>query len=105
MEISTLLVAGVMAVSNLGGVGIMMAWYAKRIDATDQKTNDHAVLLERASENSKATADTLARLNGEVVELFKSRNEHEKDITRVNELHDLKGCKTLFQGGPHGTRS
>jgi hypothetical protein len=90
MEPSSLIVAGIMAISNLGGISIMLAWYAKRIDATDKKTNEHATLFAQAADNQKATAETLTRLNSSVM-------DHEKNLIQINEMHELKGCKTLFQ--------
>lgn len=96
---STVIVAAVMAASNLGGVGLLMGWYMKRVDANSQTTEEHSRMLARASENQKTTAETLERVQKNIDELFTSRNSHDKELTAIDTLHETKGCKTFNQGG------
>ena len=99
VDSSSVVVAAIMAASNIGGVGLLLAWYMKRVDANTATAEEHSKMLARAAENQKATAETLERVQKNVDDLYNSRNVHEKKIVEVDTLHDLKGCKQFFQGG------
>jgi hypothetical protein len=96
---SGIIIGGVMAISNLGGVALLLKWYMSRVDETAKTTNEHSVMMGKTAEIQKATADTLARLSREVGELYRDRNDHAKNLTEINTLHAMKGCKTFYQKG------
>lgn len=98
VDISTIAAGCIMALGNVGAVGLLINRTLDKVDATEKATNEHSVLIERAAQNQKQTAETLARVQESVEELYDSRNAHEKELTAVDTLHLAKGCK-LPQGG------
>ncbi|MDT8419348.1 MAG: hypothetical protein RQ754_02865 [Desulfuromonadales bacterium] len=95
---SAVVVGGIMAASNIGGVWALIKVYMRRVDDTNKITTEHSILLARTAENQMATAETLTRLNQDVRELFQGKNRHSENLTEINTLHETKGCKTLYQG-------
>jgi len=103
MEMSTVIVAGVMAASNLGGVGLLLGWYMRRVDANSAQTEKHDVMLAKASENMDNTAATLAKVQKGFDELLAGWHAHEKELAMIETFHVTKGCKQYpqFRGRRH----
>lgn len=97
-ESSTLLAGALIALGNVGAVGLLVNRTLKKFDATEERTNQHAVLLERATQNQKSTAETLATVQKSIEELYDCRNVHKEQLVAVDTLHEYKGCKILHQG-------
>lgn len=104
IDVSTVVSGCIMAIGNVGAVGLLINRALNKLDATEQRTNEHSVLIERATQNQRTTAETLAKVQESVEELYDSRNELKNEMIQVNTLHELKKCKEIdgqqfFQGG------
>lgn len=93
IDISTIIAGGIIAVGNVGAVGVMVNRTLNKLDATEKTANEHTALLAAAAESQKATAETLERVQESITELYGSRNELEKAQNAVDVLHEVKGCK------------
>lgn len=98
IDSSTIIAGGIVAVGNIGAVALLVNRTLSKFDANEARTNDHAVLLAQATQNQKATAETLAKVQTSIEELYECRNEHKEQLVAVETLHEFKGCKTLNQG-------
>jgi hypothetical protein len=94
---SAVVVGLLMALGNLGGVGILVKSYTKRIEDNEQTTKEHGLLMVRAIDNQQKTAETLERVQANILDLYGSRKEHDRFLTAIETLHDIKGCKTFYQ--------
>lgn len=92
VDVSTIIAGGIIAVGNVGAVGVLVSRTLNKVDATEKTVNEHTALLAVA-------AETLERVQESITELYGSRNALEKAQNAVDVLHDVKGCKTFFQGG------
>lgn len=97
LDISTVVAGVIVAVGNVGAVGLLINRTLNKFDATEKSTNEHSVLLERAAQNQKTTAETLAKVQESIEELYDSRNAHDKELTAVDILHSTRGCKQPIQ--------
>lgn len=95
---STVVAGGIIALGNIGAVALLVNRTLAKFDATEARTNDHAILLARATQNQKATAETLEKVQTSIEELYECRNTHKEQLVAVDTLHDFKGCKILHQG-------
>lgn len=93
VDVSTIVAGCIMAAGNVGAVGLLINRTLNKLDATETRTNEHSVLLERATQNQKSTAETLAKVQESIEELYDSRNSHDRELTAVDTLHETKGCK------------
>lgn len=98
IDSSTVMAGGIIALGNIGAVALLVNRTLAKFDATEARTNEHAILLERATQNQKTTAETLAKVQISIEELYDSRNDHGEHLVAVDTLHEIKGCKTLNQG-------
>jgi TolA-binding protein len=102
---STIAVALIMALAQLGSVKLLVGRSLKDIDSTKEATNAHAVLLERTAQVQKSTAETLQKVQDSIEELYDARNSTKDNLTEINTLHKIKKCadhvggdQTLYQG-------
>lgn len=94
---SAVVVGLIMALGNIGGIGIIVKSYTKRIEDNEQTTKDQGLMMARASENQARAAETLERVQDNITELYNSRKDHDRTLTAIETLHDIKGCKTYYQ--------
>lgn len=99
IDVSTVVAGFIMAAGNVGAAGLLVNRTLNKQDSTEKTVNEHTALLAAAAESQKATAETLERVQESITELYGSRNALEKAQNAVDVLHDVKGCKTFFQGG------
>jgi hypothetical protein len=96
---SSIAVAAIMAIGQIGAVKLLVTSTLKKIDANTETTQSHSVLLAHTAEILATVQNQVAEVAHNQKDLFESRNRQEKALVAVDTLHELKGCKiTLFQG-------
>ena len=99
IDVSTVVAGAIIAIGNVGAVGVLFNRTLNKLDVTEKTSNEHTALLAAAAESQKSTAETLERVQESIAVLYESRNALEKAQNAVDILHEVKGCKTFFQGG------
>ena len=79
------LIAGIMALGQIGSLGLLVRMYTRRVDRHDEALPGMLQSLKAISESAEKTGKHLD-------ELFNSRNEHERRIERIEATHDIRGC-------------
>jgi hypothetical protein len=78
MDWGTLAVAGLMAVSNMGGLAWMGKHYVTRVEKHDEEIPEMLGTIKALKDSAESTSKCMD-------ELYKSRNEHAESIVQLNE--------------------
>lgn len=97
MTNDSIIVAGIMALGQIGAIKILFDRTISKIDANEVTTNSHSVLLARTAEILEGLQDKVDQGAECQRELFDSRNKHGENLAQVNTLHRLKRCEELIQ--------
>jgi phage-related minor tail protein len=105
----TVIGALIIGLANLGAAKFLLRRSLGQQDEMAKTLSEHSLTQERIVLTQKTTAETLVKVQDSIAELYTSRNQHEKEFGRVDKevsqidtLHNLKGCKTFFQGANKG---
>lgn len=96
---SAVVVGLIMALGNIGGIGLIVKSYTKRIEDNEQTTREQGLMMARAAENQARAAETLERVQSNVADLYNNHKDHDRTLTAIETLHEIKGCKTYYQRG------
>jgi len=100
IDLSTIIGAGIIGLAQVAAVRSLVDRTFKQLDETSTSTIRNSALI---SETVKTLERVQASLDERMVNekaLFDSRNDHDKALVAINTLHEIKGCKTLFQKTP-----
>jgi hypothetical protein len=81
----TLIVAGVMALSNMGGIALLARKYAASVD-------DHNKAIPAILESLKTLTTAQTQTAQHLDELFNGRNMLVERVNTVETTHEIRGC-------------
>jgi len=85
VDSSTLIVAGIMAVANFGGIALVAKKYSESVDKHNEVLPGMVASLENISSNAERTSRHLE-------ELFAAKNEHSERLKQIETIHQIRGC-------------
>ena len=85
IDAGSLAIAGVMALSNMGGIALLAKKYASSVDEHNKTIPAVLKTLETITETQEKAAKHLD-------ELYESRNELVNRVTVVETVHAMRGC-------------
>lgn len=80
-----LIVAGIIAAGNVGGIAFLVKKYTDSVDRHNESLPGIIASLQEVAKTAEKTGKHLD-------ELFASRNDHERRIERIETVHDIRGC-------------
>lgn len=91
MDSGTILVAGIMAAGNFGGILLLAKKYAGAVDEHNRVIPAVLETLKTINTSAEKTAQSLK-------ELYDGRNDHENRLVEVETVHKIKGCDQPAKG-------
>lgn len=88
---SGLLIAG----SNIGVVVYIAKKYIEKVDKQSEMMGATNVVIATLTKNSEIVSAAINKMSSNITDLYECRNDHDKQLTKINTIHAIKGCDHL----------